>query len=251
MDRPPRSRARDHYEYRRAYKACIPCRQRKVKCRPTDESSQPCSRCKNMGLECSFTEKLPWSREKQSSEPPRFSDATSKYSQQQQNFSFPAQDVPCIINGRSARSTAILKQPVSSSSDALDILFKTAHDDSGTTTPTISGGEKQQQKHHAEVPNPDAIRIWNACRFVKMGWFTANEAIDLVNLSVSECDTIQLNCNTETKQILPKYVSSIANPDGLLCLIEESLLARYSGAYVVHHHSHDLFASPYSLRTWS
>lgn len=30
----------------------------------------------------------------------------------------------------------------------------------------------------------DALRIWNACRFVKMGWFSSHEAITLVDKSV-------------------------------------------------------------------
>lgn len=30
----------------------------------------------------------------------------------------------------------------------------------------------------------DALQIWNACRFVKMGWFSAYEAMTLVDLSV-------------------------------------------------------------------
>lgn len=185
MSRPPRSRAKDHYEYRRAYKACIPCRQRKVKCHPSDEKSRPCSRCKTMGLECSFTEKLPWSREKQNSET-MISDASPRYREQQQNYLLPQENVPYIINGSRARSTAILKQPISSSNDALNILFQTAHYGSGIGTPAISGGETLQQKHYTERLDPEAIRIWNACRFVKMGWFTANEAIDLVNLLVFE-----------------------------------------------------------------
>lgn len=181
MNRPPRSRAKRHYEYRRAYKACIPCRQRKVKCHLTDRSSHLCSRCKSMGLECSFTKKVPWSRERDNSETTSSSDATLKFSEQKQNSLFPVRDAPCIIDSCSARSTALLKQPVSSSNDALNILFKTAHDGSRT-----SGSEMLQQNPHTEIPNPEVIRIWSACRFVKMGWFTANEAIDLVNLSVSE-----------------------------------------------------------------
>lgn len=139
-----------------------------------------------MGLECKFTEKVPWSRERRGSETTSTSDAVSQSSQQQPSAMLPVQAEPCIINRCSTSSTEILKQPVSNSNDALDILFKTARFDSGSSMSTISGCEMLQQKTLVEVPDPEAIRIWNACRFVKMGWFSASEAIDLVNLSVPE-----------------------------------------------------------------
>ncbi|KAB8251774.1 hypothetical protein BDV35DRAFT_338273, partial [Aspergillus flavus] len=63
MHRPPRSRAVTNYTYRRTYKACIPCRERKAKCELLEESRPPCSRCRKMNLECRFTEKRPWARE--------------------------------------------------------------------------------------------------------------------------------------------------------------------------------------------
>ncbi|KAL2865148.1 Zn(II)2Cys6 transcription factor domain-containing protein [Aspergillus lucknowensis] len=116
MPRPPRSRATREYTFQRAYKACIPCRRRKVKCAPGPDPHQPCKRCRKMKLECWFSTKQPWSRTKP--------EGQSSNSRQK---------------GSNARQTAAPPFDVRS--------------------------------------EENAIRIWEGCRFVKMGWFIAEEAL--------------------------------------------------------------------------
>ncbi|OJJ36117.1 hypothetical protein ASPWEDRAFT_172903 [Aspergillus wentii DTO 134E9] len=97
MNRPPRGRTTEEYQFRRTYQACIPCRQRKAKCEVTDEN-QPCKRCQAKQLHCRYPTKRPWQR-----------------------------------------------NPSTTTSDT------------------------------------NVLRIWNACRFVRMGWFTASEALLLID----------------------------------------------------------------------
>lgn len=61
MDRkPPRSRALHEYGFQRAYKACVPCSRRKVKCQASE--GEKCVRCVKKRIDCIFTSKKPWSR---------------------------------------------------------------------------------------------------------------------------------------------------------------------------------------------
>lgn len=62
MDRKrlPASRALHEYEFQRAYKACVPCARRKVKCELGED--EKCLRCTKKRIDCIFTSKKPWSR---------------------------------------------------------------------------------------------------------------------------------------------------------------------------------------------
>jgi hypothetical protein len=87
---------------------------------------------------------------------------------------------------------------VSSENDALNILFEAAarsdRADAYTSTSrtSINGFTNTQESPNSVEPAPqlvnidpanlDVLYIWNACRFVKMGWFTAREAMTLVDL---------------------------------------------------------------------
>lgn len=91
---------------------------------------------------------------------------------------------------------------VSSENDALNILFEAATCAEPVNTfpsasetalnglPSVpeveeSPGSLQQstlQLNSIGSIDYDILRIWNACRFVKMGWFTAHEAMTLVDL---------------------------------------------------------------------
>ncbi|KAJ7453284.1 hypothetical protein B0H11DRAFT_2317970 [Mycena galericulata] len=52
----PSSSYSDWTKHRRAYVACMTCRQRKIKCVPTSENdwSKPCTRCAKKGLQCEY-----------------------------------------------------------------------------------------------------------------------------------------------------------------------------------------------------
>ncbi|PLB52091.1 hypothetical protein P170DRAFT_335673, partial [Aspergillus steynii IBT 23096] len=136
--------------YQRTYKACVPCRRRKVKCQPGDQAHQPCCRCAKFELECRFDDRTPWARE-----------------------------------------GGGLNRMVSSSNDALGILFRAAAGEAGSATighgdtrhPATQGIHMAFSRPHC-LPHADVLRVWDACRFVKMGWFSAFEAFTLVDLCV-------------------------------------------------------------------
>lgn len=79
-------------------------------------------------------------------------------------------------------STSVLQKVVSNNSDAMDILFEAALQESTQNT-------RDPAQTAPELTDADVLRIWNACRFVKMGWFSAHEAMELMDLYVL-CDLL-------------------------------------------------------------
>jgi hypothetical protein len=103
----------------------------------------------------------------------------------------------------------MMRTVVASGNDALNILFEaaTAQEDSrADTSPESIPGPPSAGPSQVRTPgNYDAafepvirvihpvplsnvsqetLNIWEACRFVKMGWFTAREAVTFIDLSV-------------------------------------------------------------------
>lgn len=74
----------------------------------------------------------------------------------------------------------MLQKVVSSNNDAMNILYEAA---------LLEENQHMVDERAADpascIPRSlnetDALRIWNACRFVKMGWFSSHEAITLVD----------------------------------------------------------------------
>ena len=78
---------------------------------------------------------------------------------------------------------------VSSGNDALRILFQAAAGEAGSapidhrdTRQTVPHGSQTAFHSPLYLPHVDVLRVWDACRFVKMGWFSALEAFTLVDL---------------------------------------------------------------------
>ncbi|KAI2934468.1 hypothetical protein CBS147320_1044 [Aspergillus niger] len=81
------------------------------------------------------------------------------------------------INTGNELSPSMLETVVSNEQDAMRLLFKAAAQSQpsiGVAAPQCSSIEDNESNY------PDALRVWNACRFVRMGWFTAQEAISLI-----------------------------------------------------------------------
>lgn len=71
---------------------------------------------------------------------------------------------------------------MSNEQDAMRLLFKAA----AQSQPSIEAAAPQCSSIEDNESNyPDALRVWNACRFVRMGWFTAQEAISLIEWYVA------------------------------------------------------------------
>lgn len=75
---------------------------------------------------------------------------------------------------------SMLQTVVSNNKDAMNILFEAAlREESHHTTGQDRAADRAPRVHRHWG---DALRVWNACRFVKMGWFSAHEAVALVDL---------------------------------------------------------------------
>ncbi|KAL4998698.1 hypothetical protein BDV10DRAFT_201182 [Aspergillus recurvatus] len=208
MQRPPRSRASTQYTFQRVYKACIPCRRRKAKCEPDLDPHQPCKRCQKMSLECRFSSKKPWSRKKNPREgeaqvshrasleserramdrlggAAAITTATAMTAIAESHEPSPSnsalasasaglEDGECI-------STTVLQKQVASGNDALDILFDAAAATHGGSSARVGHGHgtaPEDTTSPFDVRSEDnVLKIWEGCRFVKMGWFTAEEAL--------------------------------------------------------------------------
>ncbi|KAJ5127867.1 hypothetical protein N7448_008646 [Penicillium atrosanguineum] len=175
--RPPHSRAVIDHEFQRAYKACTPCARRKVKCLPGD--GDKCIRCNRQQLNCVFSSKKPWSRPSKNgveSQPlrrsrilrnsiPSSSQSASLAQPETQDEGLPA---------------SMLQRVVSNNKDAMSILFEAALCEEPRDAPAR---REPYNTQISQTPNEmDTVQIWNAHRFVKMGWFTAKEAMSLVDL---------------------------------------------------------------------
>ncbi|RHZ44859.1 transcription factor domain-containing protein [Aspergillus thermomutatus] len=202
MPRPSRSRAAAEYQFQRAYKACIACRQRKVKCElDTEPPRPPCTRCGKLGIQCLFTTKQPWSRN--SNDTSRNTAPMQRVTRSQVND---RPDAACRgfllsvkdpteehVSGKLPADgifNTVLREKVTSGNDALNILFDAAVQQD--QAPIVSGTEADktpQQPLFASTSlkidcssETDVLKIWSGCRFVKMGWFTAREAVLYVDL---------------------------------------------------------------------
>ena len=76
----------------------------------------------------------------------------------------------------------MLQKVVSNNSDAMNILFEAALQESESNNTT--GDARITALQSTQLTDADVLRIWNACRFVKMGWFSAHEAMKLMDLYV-------------------------------------------------------------------
>ncbi|KAL4920539.1 hypothetical protein BDW62DRAFT_7458 [Aspergillus aurantiobrunneus] len=202
MQRPPRSRATTQYNFQRAYKACIPCRHRKAKCQLESDPHQPCKRCRKMGLECRFSTKQPWSRKKSTEENgPGVHERdyrgnhNGSLASERRGISrsggaaastavvadgeepSPTTSTSAGLEDRGCISTTVLQKQVASGNDALDILFDAA-------VQAGSGARVRQTPASGDTASPfdvrweeNVLKIWEGCRFVKMGWFNAEEAL--------------------------------------------------------------------------
>lgn len=243
------SRKRTHPEdFKRAYKACINCRQRKAKCilgtgPDGGELKPPCQRCKREMRECVFRSERSWVKRRKPGEAREDEDEPV-----QQNRTTPAQvsssmHRPSIGHGVSpvfspglngTNRSDILSPPaplrrisssqpdlthsmmrtvVSSGSDALNLLFEAAHHRDAIDNQEASGSQAYEtprsgpggydngiptspfhtfraQPVQMSAPSPEILRVWTACRFVQMGWFSAHEAVTYVDLFFKNCSPL-------------------------------------------------------------
>lgn len=182
--------------YHRAYKACVACRQRKSRCEVDDAwaPGRPCKRCKRRMKECVFpadrvASKASLRRDSgaQEQQQARPSDCIAVATPATQDSS-PSQgsrrQVSVGPDGLGEHrddagvGDSVMRTMISSGSDAMDVLF-----DPVRHGPQASSSEAAQTPLTVRVPcSTSPIHdVWNACRFVKQGWFSAEEAIFYVD----------------------------------------------------------------------
>lgn len=205
MEAPPGSEGANHAtrvnEYQRVYKACELCRRKKIRCiliGPGDPPGPPCARCKREMRECIFSRERSTrkrdARERQRAGPregerpdlPRDHNLVESinFSNNQQQ-SVHSTSAP----GDGDLADTVARTLVSSGNDALQLLFRAA-EQRDAESPILSGPRSHVPYHSPEEsiwrprtqPSAEVLRVWNAFRFTKMGWFTAEEAVVYVDL---------------------------------------------------------------------
>lgn len=248
------SKKRTHPEdFKRAYKACINCRQRKAKCilgtgPDGGELKPPCQRCKREMRECVFRSERSWVKRRKPGEP---RDNEEEETARPQPIAVPT--VPPSPVHRSSVSThgftptghspnmngshrseilspsghlrrisstqpdlahSVMRTVVSSGSDALNLLFEAAHHrDAMEAQEQQSGSQSYEtprsgptgyengmpaspfhtfraQPVQMSTPSSETLKVWTACRFVQMGWFSAHEAVTYVDLFFKNCSPL-------------------------------------------------------------
>ncbi|KAL4748936.1 hypothetical protein BDW72DRAFT_205166 [Aspergillus terricola var. indicus] len=246
MQRPPRSRASTQYTFQRAYKACIPCQRRKVKCEPEPDLHQPCKRCRKMNLECRFSSKQPWSRKKNPGEggtngvrhassecEPRGMDRLGGAATTRSTTAIDEVHGPLPSNSGSASasagledgeciSTTVLQKQIASGNDALDILFDAAaHAGSSARVANGQATVLDDTNTPFDIESEDnVLRIWEGCRFVKMGWFTAEEALSYTDWLWQHCQHLILRIMLGQEKLSKAKTRHISTIEALLLLSE-------------------------------
>ncbi|KAJ5983126.1 hypothetical protein N7481_005225 [Penicillium waksmanii] len=136
----------------------------------------------------------------------------------------------------------MLQKVVSNNKDAMDILFEAAlREESQQNTEQITTAPIPTLVPQ-RLTRTDALQMWNACRFVKMGWFSAHEAMTLVDLFFANMNPLS--------PILTDFFASHKNhfylvtQEPMLCCTILMISSRYhtlrgvggsSRAFFIHH----------------
>ena len=183
--------------FKRSYVACLGCRSRKVRC--VIEAEPPCARCKREHRECTFNDRT---KTHKGRNPPKWAQSSKSRDISPIHNHAPSQrPVPKFANtpnrpgnpqtSPSTASDHMISTVTSGSADALNLLFGSARPDE----PNVGRrerGERPRVNRSVEGmgftittlsdPEDDVLDMWDKCRFVRQGWFTAQEAVTYVDL---------------------------------------------------------------------
>lgn len=193
--------------YHRAYKACITCRKRKGRCEIGEDwvPGAPCKRCQRQMQECVFPIDRIGPKKTGPSTPSATGadkpEAPPSTESNQPSVRFDLQESPQFTPGRPDRETcdytdSVMRTMVSSGNDALEVLFDPVRHGAEHSTAVP---EQDTRGSQFMAPNPPLLQpqpyrvrgpgssssihdVWNACRFIKQGWFSAEEGIFYVDM---------------------------------------------------------------------
>ncbi|KAL4928987.1 uncharacterized protein BDV17DRAFT_281562 [Aspergillus undulatus] len=200
--------------YRRGYVACLNCRARKVRC--VLGSEPPCAKCRREHRDCLFQkqERTPGGKRREAPRWARQGDADADSSRRD---SVAEQGGPRTDDNPGEHSPAPAPAPADESpltdpmmstiftrpSDALNVLFDAARQvqlppglqgaDPGvpgqglisgpeTSTDNLVSDSGQITVAALSQPSDEVLDLWDKCRFVRQGWFTAQEAVTYLDL---------------------------------------------------------------------
>ncbi|KAE8405021.1 hypothetical protein BDV37DRAFT_293399 [Aspergillus pseudonomiae] len=205
--------------YKRGYVACVSCRARKVRCILGDEP--PCAKCEREHRECVFEtsrkagkhrqaprwslvqDHVPESSHGQSVQERLLhtwhqdADRTPRVLSSPVSESDPLQVTDSDTHGNPSLSGRVMATILARPSDALDVLFDAARPDIGESpsSQTREQGGTTTNKTQIVVsasglvsvfglshPSESVLDLWDRCRFVRQGWFTAQEAVTYIDL---------------------------------------------------------------------
>lgn len=199
----------------RAYKACLTCRKRKVRCDLGESNQPPCQRCRRESRECTVPEERAWNKQTPGrgdssgaaidishqgfSGPsfPRSTPASSpRHPRPQENLQeahagIDATTQPGHTSSGDLEDT-IIRTAVTSGNDALGLLFRdvrSGHNvpSAGEPTPTQSQRPltQQQVNDHSRDPfvqaSDNVKRAWSSSKLGHMGWLRAHEVVSLLD----------------------------------------------------------------------
>lgn len=112
-----------------------------------------------------------------------------------------------VSQGDDGLTDTVMRTVVSSGNDALNLLFRAAEQRDAQSpqyqTPgshrSRAGGDFATPGRVSTAPTetvqlsqaaPSVLEVWSALRFTRMGWFTAEEAVTLMDLCVSQPSAI-------------------------------------------------------------
>jgi hypothetical protein len=213
----------------RAYKACLSCRKRKIRCNLGPSNQAPCQRCQRESRECIVPEERSWKRQH---ETPRrgpssnigfenshsgHGDASPSYltstvaSRAQQDNRLEAETRSTSAPARASNAgleNTIVTTSVTNGNDALGLLFNDIRSGQTTTTDPANGmcaastsveEPVTAQSHRPSFATPGELRpaqvsdevknAWKSSKLGQMGWLRAHEVTSLVDSYVLFCST--------------------------------------------------------------
>lgn len=205
----------------RAYKACLSCRKRKIRCNLGSSNQAPCQRCQRETRECIVPEERSWKRQNETPQRgPSNLDLTAPHSgddgttpsvftsvaaaRAQQNNCLEAETRSTSAPARASNAgleNTIVTTTVTNGNEALGLLFSdirsgqttTAADQGNGVGPASTSVEEPvpAQSHRPPFAAPrelhsthasDAVKnAWKSSKLGQMGWLRAHEVTSLVD----------------------------------------------------------------------
>jgi hypothetical protein len=207
-DHPSAMESPDHSsstrQFKRSYVACVSCRARKSRCIIKD--NPPCAKCAREHRECRFDRRPRAPKHRDAPKWTRGNAVDAAPASQNLQAANPSPSEDLGFNSSPNNTNHPLYNQVQSTivtgtNDALDFLSSAAgqHSIAGsapsqghpsvTNVPSdgpkvVSGGSNGVGFTITALSEPDdaCLDMWDKCRFVRQGWFTAQEAVTYIDL---------------------------------------------------------------------